>query len=92
MKRKFASLVMASALIYGAVGCAGPSNHTESGAGTGAILGGLAGGIIGHNENRRGAEGAALGALAGALLGGLYGNQKDKAEKSNRRSSRYILP
>ena len=92
MKSKFASLIMASALIYGAVGCAGPSNHTESGAGTGAILGGLAGGIIGHNENRRGAEGAAIGVVAGALLGGLFGNQKDKAEKNNRKNTRYILP
>ena len=52
-------MLLVPALMVGAIGCAGPSNHTERGAATGAVLGGLAGAVIGHNKNRRGAEGAA---------------------------------
>ena len=31
-------------------GCFAPSNNTERGAGTGAVLGGIAGAIIGHQS------------------------------------------
>ena len=62
-----------------AIGCFGPSNNTERGAGTGAILGGILGGVIGH-QSCRGGEGAAIGAVGGALLGGAAGNEQDKKE------------
>ena len=64
-------MLLVPALMVGAIGCAGPSNHTERGAATGAVLGGLAGAVIGHNKNRRGAEGAAIGALASTVFGAL---------------------
>ena len=78
MKHKIAMMLLVPALMLGAVGCAGPSNHTERGAATGAVLGGLTGAIIGHNKGRHGAEGAAIGAVVGGLLGGAVGNQQDK--------------
>ena len=78
MKHKIAMIVLVPALMVGAIGCAGPNNHTERGAATGVVLGGLAGAVIGHNKNRRGAEGAAIGAVVGGLLGGAVGNQQDK--------------
>ena len=78
MKHKIAMMLLVPALMVGAIGCAGPSNHTERGAATGGVLGGLAGAVIGHNKNRRGAEGAAIGAVVGGLLGGAVGNQQDK--------------
>ena len=78
MKTKFATFVMAVALVAGSVGCMAPTNNTERGAMNGAVLGGILGGVIGHNKGRKTAEGAAIGALGGALLGGAVGNAQDK--------------
>jgi uncharacterized protein YcfJ len=75
MKNKLVLLTLASGML---IGCAGPMNHTERGAATGAVLGGLLGAVIGHNKGRKTAEGAAIGALGGAVLGGALGNRQDK--------------
>ena len=77
MKKKTIISVLTSAFVLSAVSCAGPSNDTERGAATGAVLGGITGAIIGHQKGR-GAEGAAIGAVGGGLLGGAVGNQQDK--------------
>ena len=45
MKHKIAMILLVPALMVGAIGCAGPSNHTERGAATGVVLGGLAGAV-----------------------------------------------
>ena len=78
MKIKLITLSMVAAFTLGLMGCAGPMNNTEQGAGRGAVLGGILGAVIGHSKGRRTAEGAAIESLGGAVLGGAIGNRKDK--------------
>ena len=67
-------------VLVGSLGCFGPANKTQRGAGQGAIFGGLLGAVIGHNNGGKTAEGAAIGALGGAVLGGAIGNEEDKKD------------
>ena len=89
MKNKLVLLALASGML---IGCAGPMNHTERGAATGAVFGGLLGAVVGHNKGRKTAEGAAIGALGGAVLAGSLGNRQDKQEQQNPSISRHYQP
>ena len=66
-------------IMFFTVGCFGPRNNTERGAGQGAVIGGILGGIIGHQSGEAG-KGALIGGAAGAIIGGAAGNEEDKKQ------------
>jgi outer membrane protein OmpA-like peptidoglycan-associated protein len=77
------SIVLASTLLLGSVGCATTSN-TKKGAGIGAATGAAIGGLIGHKSGNT-ALGAIIGAAVGGSAGAYIGNYMDKqAEEMDR--------
>ena len=70
--RKTAAVVLLSAAMLGAGGCATPGKRTATGAAAGGIVGAGAGAVAG------GWKGAAVGAAAGVAVGAGVGNYLDK--------------
>ena len=75
MKRSLAGILLVSAVISLAVGCA--MNKTEKGAIIGAGAGGAVGAVIG-NATGSTVRGAIIGAVVGGAAGALIGHQMDK--------------
>lgn len=78
MKTSIVTLLVASTLAVGTVGCA---SHTGEGALIGGATGAALGAAIGSTSHQRAGEGALLGAAIGAIGGGLIGNEADRQEK-----------
>ncbi len=88
MKRIFASLLVASMLLFGCAPSMGPKEGTGTllGAGTGALLGAQ----VGQGRGRLVA--VAIGTLAGAILGQEVGKSLDRADRlTMERNAQYAL-
>lgn len=74
--RKILSMLIVSALLIGALGCAS-MNKTEKGAVVGATAGAIVGAVVGDYAGNT-AAGAIIGAAVGGAAGAIIGNYMDR--------------